>query len=247
MTSKTFVSWVLTVVPLLIVPRAAVFADHEVPDSVSLNSVSVEPCGTQSLTFSGSGTYSEPTQHLVVSLDGTELLHSHLEPDTWSVGPVTVIPGTHTLTATIYDHSTHDDIRASSTTTFTVATCGATPPTEPSGAPSSGSSEGTASGDCCPEPEESEKPTVKKGKVKAVATKRVAKPLPRSLTPINALFRKVHGRTPTFQEWEYWANRLLGDKPQYDALYGAIQWHKLLGHTTGGPNPILIHPTMKAK
>lgn len=53
-----------------------------------------------------------------------------------------------------------------------------------------------------------------------------------ALGQINALFRSVFGRTPTVEEWTYWAERAK-DKPQLPALLGAMQWHKLQGTTIG--------------
>lgn len=49
---------------------------------------------------------------------------------------------------------------------------------------------------------------------------------------VNSIFRLAHDRTPTYTEWEYWASRVVnGDKTTADALYGAIQFHKI--KTTG--------------
>lgn len=222
------------VVSLLLLPGIALAADT--PDAVTANAVTVSTCGEQSLTFTGSATYSEPTQHLVVTLDGTELLHSHLEPDAWSTSPVTVGVGSHTLAASLYDHADHEDLLASNTKTFSVAACGGAP------APSTASSGGTgSSGDCCPGPDQVQPAQkARTGQVKGAAKKVAATTLPVRVTPINELFRKVYGRGPTFAEWEYWTVRILSDKPQFDAIYGAMQWHEIRGHTTGGPNPILL-------
>lgn len=229
------------VVSLLLIPGIALAADT--PDTVTANAVTVSACGAQSLTFAGSATYSEPTQHLVVTLDGTELLHSHLEPDTWSTGLLAVGVGSHTLTASLYDHADHEDLLASNTKTFTVAACGGAPAPSAVSSGGTGRTGGTGSGgDCCPGPDPvqpAQKAT--QGKVKGAAAKKVsAATLPVRVTPINELFRKVYGRGPTFAEWEYWTVRILSDKPQFDAIYGAMQWHKLRGHTTGGPHPILL-------
>lgn len=227
----------------MLTSAAPALADHSgEEDAVTVDPVSVSGCGSQSLTFTGTGMYSEPTQHLVVTLDGTGLLHDHSEPATWTAGPVTVEEGSHTVTARIHDRidagDGHEIVRAEATRAFTVPSCAPSPtpstPAPSSSAPSSGA--GTSS-DCCPGGPDTGTPAsavkaVTVGKVKAVATVRK---LPGKLVPLNSIFRKVYGRSPTFQEWEYWARRLLSDKPTYDALYGAMQWHQRLGHTMMPP------------
>ncbi|TSC62610.1 MAG: hypothetical protein G01um1014106_615 [Parcubacteria group bacterium Gr01-1014_106] len=202
------------------------FASDDV-DGVSISPVSVSGCGTQSVSISGTGMYSDPVQHLVVTLDGTEVLHSHSEPETWSAGSFSAGVGSHTVVATIYDHMEgdgHEDMQAQDTKTFTVPSCdqGST-----GGTVSSGS--GSGSGDCCPGSDTEQSSVKKAGRVKGAATGK----LPAKLGGINPTFEKVFKRPPTFKEWEYWANRLLKDKPTYPALYGAMQWHKLRGHTMG--------------
>lgn len=194
-------------------------------DSVSINPVSVSGCGTQSVTISGTGMYSEPVQHLVVTLDGTELTDNHSEPETWNAGSFSVGTGSHTVVATIYDHMEgdgHEDQVAQDTKTFTVPSC------DQGG--SSGSSGSSGSGDCCPGPDPVEPSVKKAGRVKGVAT---GGKLPHSMFWINPTFEKVYKRPPTFKEWSYWANRFLTDKTMYPELYGAMQWHKLRGHTMG--------------
>jgi hypothetical protein len=201
---------------------APVFASDDL-DTVSINSVSVG-CDAQSLSFSGTATYSEPVQHLVVTLDSVELLHDHHETESWTVGPVSVGVGTHTLVATIYDHfegAGHEDMMAQDTEVFSVPSCGAS---------SSGSGDGVNRDvDCCPGPDKPATVTKQIARVKGVA---VSSHMTK-LMPLNSIFRKVFGRTPTWREWSYWAHRLLTDKMQYDALYGAMQWQQLHGHTIG--------------
>lgn len=47
---------------------------------------------------------------------------------------------------------------------------------------------------------------------------------------INSLFTLVYDRLPTFDEWKYWADRVLnGDKKTSDELLGAMRWQKLFG------------------
>lgn len=218
MLQKTLaISLVFTISAL---PSMAFAAD---PDSVAIDEIASPNCGEQALTFTGSGTYSEGTQHLVVDLDGTQLMDNHNEPANWSTGAVTVGVGSHTLTATIFDKSDHEDVMAQDTADFTVPACG-------------GGDEGTTTGgeggggdeqDCCPGPDPLTPSTG--GKVKGAVKRTV---LPASLRPLNSIFRMVYGRSPTFQEWSYWAKRLRSDKKHYDALFGAMQWHQLRGHTT---------------
>lgn len=209
-------------------------------DSVAITPVTVTGCGSQSLTFSGTATYSESTQHLVGTLDGTVLFENHSEPATWTAGATVTAVGSHTFVATIYDRTgdgEHETVRAQATGTFTVPSC--TPTPTPSPTPTSADTVSTAStpsadADCCP------------GRDEAVARRKITKKLvgrvkgvtmivgvPGKLRWINETFRGVYGHTPTLPEWQYWSHRLLTDKPQYDALYGAMQWHKHRGHTIG--------------
>lgn len=186
-------------------------------DNVTINAIS-PACGEQSLAFSGTATYSESTQHLVVRLDGTTILESNDEPMIWATTAMTVGVGSHTLNATIYGHSDLEDPVATAQTAFTVSSCG------------SSDSGGDHDTDCCPGHDPESTVATKKAapRVKGVST---AEGLPGKLKPLNEIFRKVYGRNPTLKEWSYWAHRLLTDKMQYDALYGAMQWHKLHGHT----------------
>lgn len=52
-----------------------------------------------------------------------------------------------------------------------------------------------------------------------------------SISELNSVFRSVYGRNPSVSEWHYWAGRL-SDKPQRNALWGAMMYHKLhnIGH-----------------
>jgi hypothetical protein len=61
-----------------------------------------------------------------------------------------------------------------------------------------------------------------------------------ALMPLNSIFRQVYGRTPTFEEWTYWANRFLTEDKfkvngqwRYDALLGAMQWQHSIGRSIG--------------
>lgn len=220
----------------LLLPRADAYALFADADRVTIDPVVASGCGTQvPLTFTGTGEYSDPVQHLIITLDGTELLHSHSEPAAWTAGPATIAPGTHTVTATITDDLDHAEVMAQQTQVFSVAPCGVAS----SGQPSGGEADNQ---DCCPGPDpvapkhaRVAKGTAGQPQVKGAAT-RPAK-LPGKLAPLNEIFRKVHGRGPTFVEWTYWAGRLLNDKPQFDAFFGALQWHELRGHSVGDPVP----------
>lgn len=47
---------------------------------------------------------------------------------------------------------------------------------------------------------------------------------------IHRLFRAVHDRDPSLQEWEYWAHRVqAGHKRTLPELYGAMQWQEQFG------------------
>lgn len=191
-------------------------------DAIDVNPVSVSGCGTQSFTFSGTATYSEPTQHVVVRLDSTELLHDHSEPAAWTTNAVSVNEGSHSVTATIYDHSDHETVRAQDTEVFNISSC-----STPTSSSSSSSSDDSDSDDS-----DEEAVTVQKKKSGQVKSASSATPSAK-LKPLNSIFRKVYKRNPTFREWQYWARRLLTDKMEYDALYGAMQWHQLRGRTIG--------------
>lgn len=211
-------------------PVALAIAD---PNAVTINTVSVGTCGEQSISVSGTATYSESTQHLVVTLDGTEMLDSHDEPATWSLPASTLGVGSHTVVATIYDRKDGDDhegVMAQAQTTFSVSACGTSSGSSSSSSNTSGPNTAEDNDtDCCPgsNPE----PVVKKATPRVKGASTIG--LSQKLLPLNSIFRKVYGRNPTLKEWNYWAHRLLTDKMAYDALYGAMQWHQLRGHTVG--------------
>ncbi len=55
---------------------------------------------------------------------------------------------------------------------------------------------------------------------------------------VNEAFRSVFGRNPTAAENNYWRDRVVKkEKTTYDALRGAMFWHKALGKTIGGEAP----------
>lgn len=210
----------VTAFALVFTPSVAFAADSE--DSVSIDELSLE-CGEQDITFTGSATYSESTQHLVVELDGDEIFSSSDEPEDWETDAVTVEEGSHTLTATIYDKSDREDVMAEDSLDFDTS-CGADG--------GEGSADEGDEQDCCPGPDPAtdDQSAVGGGKVKGAISK---KGTLSALKPLNSVFRSVYGRNPTYEEWKYWANRYLTDKHAWDAIYGAMQWHKLRGHTVG--------------
>ncbi|MEX0649986.1 MAG: alpha/beta hydrolase [Candidatus Andersenbacteria bacterium] len=82
--------------------------------------------------------------------------------------------------------------------------------------------------DCCPGPDPTSPQSTKKGRILGTTIKAVKKADPWArLRPLNSIFASAFGRMPSSEEWHYWANRLLTDKPQYNALYGAMQWQLL--------------------
>jgi len=51
---------------------------------------------------------------------------------------------------------------------------------------------------------------------------------------VNEAFRGVHGRNPVAVENQYWLGRVVrGDKITFEALQGAMYYHKALGKTMG--------------
>ena len=214
--------WVFSLVAGTLGSGSVASAMHPGVETVNVAPVAVSGCGAQSVTISGTASsYSHEVQHLVVTLDGTEILDDHEKPEAWGIGPRAVGVGGHTVTATIYEGDGHEDLRTKDTKTFTVPSCEqGGPPPAPAGPDSS---------DCCPGPDPVVPRVKKVGRVKGAATKH----LPAKLLRLNETFEKVHGRIPIFAEWSYWANRLLTNKPEYSALYGAMQWHKLRGRTVG--------------
>lgn len=56
---------------------------------------------------------------------------------------------------------------------------------------------------------------------------------------VNQAFREIHGRTPMFSEWSYWAGRVnRGEKKSYQALVGAIAFQKGVGSSAGTAAPV---------
>lgn len=210
---------------LVALPSVALAADDV--DSIMVDSLTVSECssGSSSVSATLSATYSEGTQHVVVTVDGTVVFGPDTdEPAAIAVGPLVLGSGSHSLVATIYDTSDLDDPVAQQVRNFDV--CAST-----SG---DGDSDGDDGPDCCPGKDSDdarggdEEQVTKQGKVKGTVSKKSS-----SLAPINSTFRKVYGRNPSFTEWNYWANRYLTDKQHLPALYGAMQWHQLRGHTMG--------------
>lgn len=52
------------------------------------------------------------------------------------------------------------------------------------------------------------------------------------ISQVNQLFYSIFGRTPTAEEWAYWARRR-EDKPDKVAFLGAMQYHRAQGRTIG--------------
>ncbi len=215
---------------IAIAPGHAVLADETA--AVSIDDIDTESCGEQSMIFGGSAQFDQMLDHLEVLLDEEQIHHEHglssESEESWTAESIMVDVGSHTLTAIVWDQDDGpDDHRgelARASADFTVAACASD-----EGASDDNGDQGLG-GDCCPgQDDEDAVQQVTSAKVKGAKTTN----LWASLKPLNSIFRSVFGRTPTFEEWKYWADRLLTDKPQYDALYGAMQWHKLLGHTTG--------------
>ncbi len=94
--------------------------------------------------------------------------------------------------------------------------------------------------DCCPGKDPVVTKPVKKGKVLgATAGKSIQRryvPLEK-LGPLNDTFFAVYGRQPTFEEWKYWADRYLTDKPSWELLKGTMQWWKNKGISLPPPPP----------
>jgi len=206
--------------------------------SIDVDAISTAKCGEQSMTFSGTAVFDQNIDHLQVKLDGAVILHyknsTSDTPEAWSTPSQTVGVGDHTLMVTMFDlynGSTNDVLAGPVVENFTVTACGGEPADTGGDAGSGGDSgDQGPEGDCCPGPDPNEA-AARKPRVKgAVSTAG----LPARLRPLNSIFNSVYGRNPTFEEWTYWADRLLNDKPQYDALYGAMQWHQLRGHSVGG-------------
>lgn len=192
----------------------ALAAEH----SVVIDGVVLSRCGEQNIAFSGVATYGAGAQHLLVDLDGTRVANLGTTIS-WLVMFESVPVGTHTLTARVHDVA--PDLNATDILQFEVLPC----QTE-----QKDDSNNSEEPDCCPGKDPEVTPPVK-AKVKGTTTK--VKASFDILKPINYLFRLAFGFTPSFAEWKYWADRLLSDKPQLDALFGAMQSQKLEGKTMG--------------
>lgn len=65
------------------------------------------------------------------------------------------------------------------------------------------------------------------------------------LDSVNMAFESVYGRIPTYEEWKYWADRVLNkEKTTYDALVGAMGYQK--AHPAGAVlaviSPVAVPP-----
>ncbi|MDA1169377.1 MAG: hypothetical protein O3A36_03495 [bacterium] len=63
------------------------------------------------------------------------------------------------------------------------------------------------------------------------------------LGQVNSAFQSVHGRIPTYLEWEYWANRVLNkEKTTYEALVGAMGYQKVnpTGAVLASISPVVV-------
>lgn len=241
---KRFISAALSV--LVTLPVSVALASGT--DSITVNRPTVSVCngGANTISVTINATYSESTQHVVVTFDGTQVWGPDTdEPATITLNPIVTGSGNHTIVATIYDTSALDDPVAQHVYNFEID-CHQSPAfyvLDDQNRGLLGYDQPTHGGtDCCPGHDNGSggssseehvsvvaKTTVGQVKGATTHTMHVSNPLKR----LNSIFRSVFGRTPTYTEWNYWASRLLHDKKQLDALYGAMQWHKLRGHTIG--------------
>jgi hypothetical protein len=65
------------------------------------------------------------------------------------------------------------------------------------------------------------------------------------LDSVNTAFESVYGRLPTYDEWKYWADRVINkEKTTYEALVGAMGYQKV--HPTGtvlaSISPVIVPP-----
>lgn len=227
---------------MLTAPGAALAAGV---DSVAVSRPVTLPCSgvNTAIMFDVSATYSGLNDRVVVTVDATTV-YGPVSDDSavFTVGPIVTGEGAHTIVATTYDSLLGDledeDILAQDIYVFDIdCTRGEGFLIIDSGNANIYQSDQPSQGgtDCCPGPggdsgahDDGDAPVVQK-KAKVAGTTTTA-PM---LAPINSMFRSVFGRTPTFEEWTYWADRMLTDKPELDALFGAMQWHKLHGNTVG--------------
>lgn len=231
-------------------------------DAVTIDSIaSLGTCDQAKLRFSGTATYADATQHLFVDVSGRQVLHRIGEPAVWRTRSVAVVgAGSYTVTASVYDQLGREGLLAQATRAFTIPACDGAANGEPEGDEAGSSGDESQQGNESTQSEdedassdenddEDDENTSAEGEEEASAGDEraeaagaakqarvqgaaAASALPARLKPLNAMFRVLYGRNPTFSEWSYWANRLLTDKTGHDALYGAMQWHKLRGRTT---------------
>ena len=207
----------------LVTPVHAVASES----SVFIDTPVLSVCGEHFIAFSGTATYGEGAHQLLVSLDST-LIYSTLDkPASWGFLHK-VSAGTHTLSAQVRDAETGATVDHA--INFEVVACASSG----GDSDSNGGGGGDEGPDCCPGPDSGQtaSASVSTPTVKGATTSSNNASL-QDLGPLNNLFRTVFGRNPTFIEWEYWAGRFLSDKPAWDRVLGAMQWHKLLGSTIG--------------
>lgn len=205
-------------------PAEAVAASN----SVLIHETVLSRCGNQFVAFSGVATYGPGNQYLLVDLDGTPILRRWGEPNNWTV-LAQVTTGYHVLTARVHDLGNSSKTVAA-VFAFTILPC-EDGSDDSAVTTSTGGGGGGDETDCCPGPDPvNENAKSSTPRVKGATTAGGSLDI---LKPLNSVFRFVFGRAPTFAEWQYWADRFLTDKPVWEALLGAMQWHKLHGLTVG--------------
>lgn len=217
-TSKTVRAWVMTAAALVSTVYTTPAQAATTQNSIFVDSPVLSRCDEHVVAFSGTASYNTGDHHLLIDLDGVPVYSTFDEPLVWSF--LHKVPvGTHTLTARIHDTDVSKTVHHA--ITFEVKAC-----------ETSGGGDGDDGPDCCPGPDPIVPAlvSVKKGAVKGITSESADL---KELAPLNSVFRFVFGRDPNFAEWEYWANRFLTDKPAWDQILGAMQWHKLRGVTTG--------------
>jgi len=194
-------------------------------NSVFIDTPVLSRCNEHTVAFSGTATYNNGDHQLLIDLDGVPVYSTFDEPQLWSfLQKVSV--GTHTLTARVHDSDVSKTVHHA--ITFEVKACD-------TGSSDSDNGGGDDEPDCCPGPDPvvaTPTPTPKPA-VKGITSGSASKSNLNDLGPLNSMFRSVFGRTPTFAEWKYWADRFLTDKPVWDQILGAMQWHNLHGLTIG--------------
>jgi len=186
----------------------------ETQNTVHVDQLVLSRCGTQYVYASGSATYGPKAHYLLIDINGAHAFNV-AKQTFWTTGLVKLDPGQHIVTARIHNtDGTHTD----TTRQFTVPDCPQADPGDEQ--------------DCCPGPDPVvSEPKPKPPRVKAISA--VRSTAMQGLSPLNSLFRLVFGRGPAYEEWKYWADRYLTDKPTWEAILGAMQWHKLHRQTTG--------------